>query len=132
MPCDAPVTITVLVALILLVLSAPPGPPRASRGGVAVRETALARAAKTLDDGIGAPRSMRSIDTIVQWSLWAWRSRVPAVGIARLLSVNVGLPRDIQWQGRTVRTAIWKQPVAGRCRLRQLNLDGDRQGDSSG
>jgi ferredoxin-NADP reductase/MOSC domain-containing protein YiiM/ferredoxin len=50
----------------------------------------------------------------------------------RLLSVNVGLPRDITWQGRTVHTAIWKSPVAGRCRVRRLNLDGDGQGDLAG
>ena len=50
----------------------------------------------------------------------------------QLLSVNVGLPRDIQWNGRTVRTGIWKSPVAGRCRARRLNLDGDGQGDLAG
>src|SRR4051812_33388605 len=50
----------------------------------------------------------------------------------RLLSVNVGLPRDIQWNGRTVHTAIWKRPVAGRVRVRRLNLDGDGQGDLGG
>ena len=52
--------------------------------------------------------------------------------MARLLSVNVGLPRDIEWKGRTVHTAIWKDPVRGRCRLRRLNLDGDGQGDLAG
>jgi MOSC domain-containing protein YiiM/ferredoxin-NADP reductase/ferredoxin len=52
--------------------------------------------------------------------------------MARLLSVNVGLPRDIQWKGRTVHTAIWKDPVLGRCRLTRLNLDGDGQGDLAG
>jgi MOSC domain-containing protein YiiM/ferredoxin-NADP reductase/ferredoxin len=52
--------------------------------------------------------------------------------MARLLSVNVGLPRDIEWQGRTVHTAIWKSPVAGRCRAGRLNLEGDRQGDLAG
>lgn len=51
---------------------------------------------------------------------------------ARLLSVNVGLPRDIEWRGRTVHTAIWKEPVPGRCRVRWLNLDGDGQGDLAG
>jgi len=49
-----------------------------------------------------------------------------------LLSVNVGLPRDIAWKGRTVHTGIWKNPVAGRCRVRRLNLDGDGQGDLAG
>jgi ferredoxin-NADP reductase/MOSC domain-containing protein YiiM/ferredoxin len=52
--------------------------------------------------------------------------------MARLLSVNVGLPRDIEWNGRTVRTAIWKSPVSGRCRVGHLNLDGDGQGDLAG
>ena len=52
--------------------------------------------------------------------------------MARLLSVNVGLPRDIEWKGRTVHTAIWKDPVHGRCRVGRLNLDGDGQGDLAG
>jgi MOSC domain-containing protein YiiM/ferredoxin-NADP reductase len=54
------------------------------------------------------------------------------MSMARLLSVNVGLPRDIEWQGRTVRTGIWKRPVAGRCRVGRVNLDGDGQGDLAG
>ncbi|MCS3474186.1 MOSC and FAD-binding oxidoreductase domain-containing protein [Bradyrhizobium elkanii] len=52
--------------------------------------------------------------------------------MARLLSVNVGLPRDIEWKGRTVHTGIWKHPVLGRCRVGRLNLDGDGQGDLAG
>jgi ferredoxin-NADP reductase/MOSC domain-containing protein YiiM/ferredoxin len=52
--------------------------------------------------------------------------------MARLLSVNVGLPRDIPWQGRTVHTGIWKTPVQGRRMARRLNLDGDGQGDLQG
>ena len=52
--------------------------------------------------------------------------------MARLLSVNVGLPRDIEWKGRTVHTGIWKEPVPGRCRVGRLNLDGDGQGDLAG
>jgi ferredoxin-NADP reductase/MOSC domain-containing protein YiiM len=52
--------------------------------------------------------------------------------MARLLSVNVGLPRDIAWKGRTVHTAIRKDPVPGRCRVSRLNLDGDGQGDLAG
>ena len=52
--------------------------------------------------------------------------------MAQLLSVNVGLPRDIEWKGRTVRTAIWKDPVRGRCRVGHLNLEGDGQGDLAG
>jgi MOSC domain-containing protein YiiM len=49
-----------------------------------------------------------------------------------LISVNVGLPRDIEWQGKVVHTAIWKQPVPGRVMARRLNLDGDGQGDLAG
>jgi len=52
--------------------------------------------------------------------------------MARLLSVNVGLPRDITWKGRTVYTGIWKAPVPGRCRVGRLNLEGDGQGDLAG
>jgi ferredoxin-NADP reductase/MOSC domain-containing protein YiiM len=52
--------------------------------------------------------------------------------MARLLSVNVGLPRDIEWQGKTIHTAIWKTPVQGRRMTRRLNIDGDGQGDLAG
>jgi MOSC domain-containing protein YiiM/ferredoxin-NADP reductase/ferredoxin len=52
--------------------------------------------------------------------------------MGRLLSVNVGLPRDVTWQGRTVHTAIWKAPVEGPRMVRRLNVEGDGQGDSSG
>ncbi|HEY7075421.1 MAG TPA: MOSC and FAD-binding oxidoreductase domain-containing protein [Solirubrobacteraceae bacterium] len=47
----------------------------------------------------------------------------------RLLSVNVGRPREVAWQGRTVRTAIWKEPVAGPAMVRRINIDGDDQAD---
>ncbi|MGY4315081.1 MOSC domain-containing protein YiiM [Bradyrhizobium sp. JR3.5] len=52
--------------------------------------------------------------------------------MARLLSVNVGLPRNVAWKNRTIRTGIWKNPVHGRCRVGRLNLDGDGQGDLGG
>ncbi len=52
--------------------------------------------------------------------------------MAKLLSVNVGLPREIEWQGKVVRTAIWKRPVTHRVIARRLNLDGDGQGDLAG
>ena len=51
---------------------------------------------------------------------------------ALLISVNVGLPADVEWQGKVVHTAIWKRPVAGRVMARRLNLDGDGQGDLAG
>src|SRR5689334_23603213 len=47
----------------------------------------------------------------------------------RLLSLNVGGPREVEWQGKTVRTAIWKAPVTGPRMVRRINLDGDDQAD---
>jgi MOSC domain-containing protein YiiM len=47
----------------------------------------------------------------------------------KVLSVNVGLPRAVSWQGKTVSTGIFKEPVAGPVVLRELNLEGDRQAD---
>src|ERR1700748_2052201 len=52
--------------------------------------------------------------------------------MSRLLSINVGLPRDIEWHGKTVHTAVWKTPVQGRRVARRLNIDGDGQGDLAG
>lgn len=47
----------------------------------------------------------------------------------RVLSVSCGLPRQVDWHGRTVTTSIYKEPVEDRVPLRTLNLDGDRQSD---
>ena len=47
----------------------------------------------------------------------------------KLLSVNVGMPREVDWQGRLVRTSIFKSPVWGPVRVRTLNLEGDEQSD---
>lgn len=52
--------------------------------------------------------------------------------MAKLVSLNVGLPRDVSWEGRTVHTGIWKDPVLGRRLVRRLNIDGDGQGDLEG
>ena len=52
--------------------------------------------------------------------------------MARLISLNVGLPRDVSWRGETVYTAIWKQPVQGGRTVRRLNIEGDGQGDLAG
>src|SRR3954463_2244377 len=49
-----------------------------------------------------------------------------------VLSVNVGLPKDVAWQGRTVFTGVFKEPVSGPRRVRRLNIDGDGQGDLHG
>ncbi len=47
----------------------------------------------------------------------------------KLISVCVGLPREVVWKGKSITTGIFKQPVAGRVMMRSLNLDGDRQAD---
>lgn len=52
--------------------------------------------------------------------------------MATLVSLNVGLPRDVAWNNRTVHTGIWKTPVAGPRMVRRLNVDGDGQGDLAG
>jgi MOSC domain-containing protein YiiM len=57
---------------------------------------------------------------------------VTQVAVGKLLSVNVGLPREVSWNGKTVRTAIWKNAVRGRRLVRHLNVDGDGQGDLLG
>src|SRR5436190_16349873 len=49
-----------------------------------------------------------------------------------LLSVNVGMPKEVPWQGRTVFTGVFKDPVSGPRRVRKLNVDGDGQGDVGG
>lgn len=49
----------------------------------------------------------------------------------RVISVNVGLPREVVWKGQKVSTGIFKEPVQGRVVMRKLNLDGDRQADLS-
>ncbi|MGQ4418725.1 sulfurase, partial [Streptomyces sp. SAS_269] len=52
--------------------------------------------------------------------------------MATLLSVNVGRPRDVSWQGRTVHTGAWKSAVQGPRMVRRLNIEGDGQGDLAG
>jgi ferredoxin-NADP reductase/MOSC domain-containing protein YiiM len=54
------------------------------------------------------------------------------IALASLLSLNVGLPKDVPWQGRTVHTGIWKYPVDGPRMVRRLNVDGDGQSDLGG
>ena len=52
--------------------------------------------------------------------------------MATLISVNVGVPKDVAWRGTTVHTGVWKHPVTGPVTARRLNLDGDGQGDLAG
>ena len=49
----------------------------------------------------------------------------------KLLSICVGLPREIDWKGKPVRTSIFKTPVTGRIPVTKLNLKGDQQSDLS-
>ena len=49
-----------------------------------------------------------------------------------MLSVNVGMPKDVAWQGKTVFTGVFKDPVSGPRMVRKLNVDGDGQGDLAG
>jgi ferredoxin-NADP reductase/MOSC domain-containing protein YiiM/ferredoxin len=52
--------------------------------------------------------------------------------MATLVSVNVGLPKDVEWRGGTVHTGVWKQAVSGPRVVRRLNIEGDGQGDLEG
>jgi ferredoxin-NADP reductase/MOSC domain-containing protein YiiM len=52
--------------------------------------------------------------------------------VATLVSVNVGLPKEVPWQGEIIYTGVWKSAVAGRVMVRRLNIDGDGQGDLKG
>src|SRR5262245_55204163 len=56
-------------------------------------------------------------------------SHLMVSGPMKLISLNLGLPREVPWHKTTVTTGIFKQPVSGRVALRKLNLDGDRQAD---
>src|SRR3954465_14877233 len=58
--------------------------------------------------------------------------RTGARRVGTLLSVNVGMPKDVPWQGRTVFTGVFKEPVTGPCRVGKLNVEGDGQGDLAG
>lgn len=53
------------------------------------------------------------------------------ISTARLISVNVGEPRELLWMGRTVKTGIFKEAIRGRVAVRRLNLNGDKQADLS-
>lgn len=52
--------------------------------------------------------------------------------MASVISVNVGMSRDVDWRGKKVTTAIWKEPVAGPVRVGRLGADGDQQADLVG
>ena len=52
--------------------------------------------------------------------------------VGKLVSVNVGLPKDVPWRGKTVFTGVFKEPVSGPRRVSKLNVEGDGQGDLAG
>lgn len=56
-------------------------------------------------------------------------ARAPVQLAMKIVSLNIGLPREVTWHGRIVTTGIFKSPVAGRVMMRKLNLDGDAQAD---
>jgi ferredoxin-NADP reductase/MOSC domain-containing protein YiiM/ferredoxin len=65
-------------------------------------------------------------------SAQAERAQPGAHVVGTLLSVNIGMPKDVPWQGKTVFTGVFKDPVTGPRRVRKLNVDGDGQGDLAG
>jgi ferredoxin-NADP reductase/MOSC domain-containing protein YiiM len=89
----------------------------------------------------GDPSALLALDADELHNGPAHDSDVPAPGghrasesegarvAGRLLAVNVGLPRDVEWEGKTIRTAIWKEPVEGPVMVRRINIDGDDQAD---
>jgi hypothetical protein len=50
--------------------------------------------------------------------------------VATLMAVNVGMPKDVPWHGRTVFAGVYKHTVSGPRMVRRLNIDGDGQGGS--
>ena len=54
------------------------------------------------------------------------------MSVGKLLSVNVGMPKDVPWQGKTVFTGVFKEAVSGPRRVGKLNVEGDGQGDLAG
>lgn len=60
------------------------------------------------------------------------RKRAASLAMSHVVSVNVGLPANVEWRGKIVRTGVWKRPIGGRVMARRLNLDGDGQGDLQG
>lgn len=55
--------------------------------------------------------------------------RLVSMTAMHVISINVGLPRPVEWDGEVIETAIFKEPVAGAVRVHRLNLEGDRQAD---
>ena len=80
----------------------------------------------------GVEDGVRSNDAVVRPVTAPPATAGATQSVGALLSVNLGRPKDVAWQGRTVFTGVFKEPVTGPCRVRRLNLDGDGQGDTAG
>src|ERR1700709_2105415 len=107
----------------------PQGPPALKRpqSGTALRTSA--RTSGRGDHGSGEGGLFSFMGRSQDHS--AGRERVIGSPAMKILSVNVGLPRPAVWKGRRIMTGIFKEPVAGRVRVRRHNLDGDGQADLS-
>jgi ferredoxin-NADP reductase/MOSC domain-containing protein YiiM/ferredoxin len=80
---------------------------------------------------VGATPSPATPDTVIRVSTHTGVSAT-ARSVGTLASVNVGMPKDVPWQGKTVFTGVFKEPVIGPRRVSKLNVDGDGQGDRAG
>src|SRR5271166_6174547 len=78
------------------------------------------------------PCSIREVFVGAPNGLWHVGKALGGELAARLVCINIGLPRNITWRGKTVHTGIWKSPAPGRLIVRKLNIDGDGQGDLGG
>ena len=93
-----------------------------------IRARAKARAADVLPSGSGC----HILGQPSQLGDWCHGELVRGDTVGRLVSVNVGMPKNVQWRDKTVYTGIWKTPVDGPVMVRRLNVDGDGQGDLAG
>jgi ferredoxin-NADP reductase/MOSC domain-containing protein YiiM len=82
--------------------------------------------------GVPEPRPSKERSVPSKESATAGTAAGGQHGIPVLLSVNVGMPKDVPWDGKTVYTGIWKESVTGPQMVRRLNIDGDGQGDTQG
>src|SRR4051812_11038130 len=81
------------------------------------------------DNGPSGPRAFMDVNAPAVWCVQAVGVSMCRAMTGRLLSLNVGRPREVAWEGKTVRTAIWKEPVEGPRMVRRINIDGDDQAD---
>jgi ferredoxin-NADP reductase/MOSC domain-containing protein YiiM len=92
--------------------------------------TSLLRRLRLSPESLAAAAALHDPGPLLQ--MQATRLPVRGAMSGRLLSVNVGLPKEVPWQGKTVFTGVFKDAVSGPRRVRRLNMDGDGQGDLAG